>query len=118
MSLNRKRHLSTQKGSRKGQIKDLLHWKLSELLGAAKDRGWIPNEIQPHGGMDPRETKTPVSVDMIAKVRNLVHPARYLRERKGKAFESKELWLLYATCWSVSTCVQEKRRSEFGLPPL
>jgi hypothetical protein len=36
------------------------------------------------GRLDFRAVKTPVQSDTIRKVRNLVHPARYLKERAGE----------------------------------
>jgi hypothetical protein len=45
---------------------------------------------------------------VFGEVRNLVHPARYLKDRKGKEYTHEELRTLYATCQAVCTCLENK----------
>jgi hypothetical protein len=96
------------KGKRKGETKELLDWKFFELLDVAKKLKWLPEELEPEHSMDPRPVKTPVRTDTIREVRNLVHPARYLKDRKGKEYTHEELRTLYATCHAVYTCLENK----------
>ncbi len=96
------------KGKRKGETKELLDWKFVQLLNVAKEARWLPEELEPEQSMDPRPVKTAVRTDTIREVRNLVHPARYLKDRKGKEYTHEELRTLYATCQAVCTCLENK----------
>jgi len=96
------------KGKRKGETKELLDWSFFELLAVAKKLKWLPEEIEPEHSMDPRLDKTPVRTDTVREVRNLVHPARYLKDREGKEYTNEELRTLYATCQAVWTCLENK----------
>jgi hypothetical protein len=91
---------------RKGEIKELLEWQLYDLLAVAKKAKWLPEKLTLEKRIDLREVKTPVSPDSIRKLRNLVHPARYLQDRLGKDYTQNELVTLYATCHEVYTHVQ------------
>jgi hypothetical protein len=59
----------------------LLQWSFFELLTVAKELQWLPEELTLATKLDSRTVKTPVRTDYIREVRNLVHPARYLRKR-------------------------------------
>ena len=94
------------KGKLKGETRELLEWSFFDLLDVAKAAKWLPEELKPEPSLDPRTTKTPVRIDTIREVRNLVHPARYLKDRKGKEYTLEELRVLYATCHAVYTCLE------------
>jgi hypothetical protein len=96
------------KTKRKGETWELLKWKFSQLLDVAKGAKWLPEQIEPESRLDPRPVKTPVRTDTILAVRNLVHPARYLKDREGKEYTNEELGTLYATCQAVFTCLENK----------
>jgi hypothetical protein len=97
-----------RKGKPEGETRELLDWKFAQLLNVAKEAKWLPEEIEPESNLDPRPVKTPVRTDTILEVRNLVHPARYLKDRKGKEYTHEELRTLYATCQAVCTCLENK----------
>ena len=83
----------------------LLKWSFYELLDVAKEAKWLPEELTLAGKLDFRAVKRPVRTDTIRQVRNLVHPARYLKDRGGKEYTVEELRVLYATCHAVYDCL-------------
>jgi len=78
--------------------KPLLDWSLSQLLGVAKDARWLPRGLKiyrrrvPATGKkivvrskwDSRKAKIGDYVKFVQDVRNLVHPARYAHDHRGK----------------------------------
>jgi len=95
------------RGPRKGEIKDLLEWSLNDLLIVAKKSKWLPENVILEPQLDLRKVKAPVSTDSIRKLRNLVHPVRYLQDMPGKEYTEEKLNILYATCHAVYTHVQD-----------
>jgi hypothetical protein len=96
-----------RRDKRKGETKDLLEWSFYELLAVAKKANWIPGELELEQSLDPRTVKNPVPTDSIRKLRNLVHPARYLQDRAGKEYTPEDLRVLYATCHAAYGFVQQ-----------
>jgi hypothetical protein len=97
-----------KKGPRKGQTLDLLEWKFFHLLDVAKEAKWLPEELHLDEKIDKRPVKIPVPTDTIREVRNLVHPARYLKDREGKEYTHEELVTLYVTCHAAYDCLIKK----------
>lgn len=96
------------KGKRKGKTKDLLEWQFFELLEVASKAKWIPIELKLDEKVDLRTNNIPVRTDTIREARNLVHPARYMKDRKGKEYTHEELSTLRATCHAVYDCLEKK----------
>jgi hypothetical protein len=71
---------------RTGETKELLNWSFYELLKVARAAKWIPDTVKLKDTLDFRPQKTQVRTDSIREVRNLVHPARYLKDRGGKEY--------------------------------
>ena len=91
---------------RKGKTKHLLDWQLSELLNVAKEAKWLPEELTLDEKLDCRTVKNPLRTDTIREVRDLVHPARYLKDRsRKKEYTREELRTLYITCHSAYVCL-------------
>jgi hypothetical protein len=92
---------------REGQTKDLLEWSLNDLFIVAKKAKWIPATLTLEKRFDHRKVKSPVPTNSITKMRNLVHPARYLKDMPGKEYTEEEMKILYASCHAVYTHVQD-----------
>jgi|SRR5271165_791798 len=90
---------------KKGKTKKLLEWSFFELLDVAKEAKWLPEELTLDAKVDFRSIKTPVKTDSIREVRNLVHPARYLKDGSGKEYTHGELSTLQATCHAAYDCL-------------
>jgi hypothetical protein len=105
------------KGVRKGETLDLLDWKFFQLLDVAKAAKWLPENLYLEERLDRRGVKGPVAIDTIRKVRNLVHPALYLKDRKGKEYTLEELLTLYATCHAAYDCLVKKLYERFPKLP-
>jgi hypothetical protein len=101
----------------KGRTKHLLDWKFSEFLRVAKAANWLPEELQLDERLAGRPVDKPVPTDSIREVRNLVHPARSLKDRTLKEYTVQELQILYATCHAAYDCLINKiceRYPQFG----
>ena len=105
--------VKTGKAPKQGEkTKDLLDWSFYELLDVAKAANWLPKRLTLDKRLDRAHVKT-VPTDTIRKVRNLVHPARYLKERSGKEYTVEEVHTLYATCHAAYDCLVNQIRVRY-----
>ena len=74
-----------------GKIKRLDKWKLNELLAVAKELNWLPSELSPEDEWNSANAKIGDYVDVVQKIRNLIHPVRYLDDFGRKRFTKKYL---------------------------
>ena len=75
----------------KGKIKRLDKWKLMELLTVAKEFNWLPSGLSPEDEWNSANAKIGDYVDVVRKIRNLIHPVRYLDDFGRKIFTKKYL---------------------------
>src|ERR1700737_3807710 len=79
-----------------------------QFLDVATEAKWLPATlILDKNLLVGCTVENPVKTETIRKVRNLVHPARYLRDRHGKEYTAEDLRILYDTCHAVYGFVQE-----------
>jgi hypothetical protein len=95
-------------GKRRGEPKELLNWNFLQLLNVAKHAKWLPEELTLAEHLDSREVKTPVRTDSIRAISELMHPARYLKNKSGGIFSIDELHILYATCNAALDVLQRE----------
>jgi hypothetical protein len=81
---------------RKGVIKPLLEWNLSELIRVAKAAGWLPSSLE--YGKDDWDSKKAEAGDyaeIVRETRNLAHPARYVEDHYRRRVTEKRLkWII------------------------
>ena len=89
------------------KLSSVLEWDLGQLLKVAREAQWLPPKVKryPFPAVDTAEV---LSADHIRELRNLVHPGRLVRERKGQMITKEELDLLYETCLGVSLHLEQK----------
>lgn len=75
----------------KGKTKRLDKWKLNELLAVAKGLNWLPSGLSPEDEWNNANAKIGDYVDVVQKIRNLIHPIRYLDDFGRKRFTKKYL---------------------------
>jgi hypothetical protein len=96
-----------------GQIKErrklssVLRWQLGDLLMVAQEAQWLPEKMTPFPFPVPDPSKV-LSASFIQDLRNLVHPGRLVRERKGQAITKEDLDLLHETCLAISLHLAQK----------
>jgi hypothetical protein len=75
----------------KSKPKALLNWTFAELLRVAKSAGWLPSAPDLKDGWSGRKAKIGDYAEVVRMVRNLVHPARYLKDFCRKELTKKYL---------------------------
>jgi hypothetical protein len=63
-----------------GKVKRLDSWKFNELLMAAKELNWLPSGLSSEDEWSDAQAKIGDYVDVVRKIRNLIHPVRYLND--------------------------------------
>ena len=76
---------------RKGKLKTLVEWNLWELLAVARDRGWLPPHLDRESDSDGGLSRATQYMEVVRKVRNFIHPARYIQDLPGGRVQEKEL---------------------------
>jgi len=76
---------------KKGKPKPLLAWDLAELLRVAKAAKWLPAALNPDDDWNSRKARIGDYAEGVRMVRNLAHPARYLKDHYGKRVTNKYL---------------------------
>jgi hypothetical protein len=80
----------------KKKQKPLLKWRFDDLLGVARNCGWLPTGLAREDDWNPRKAKIGDWAVVLKEIRNLVHPAVYMthlpksrmtRRRLGLCFE-------------------------------
>ena len=89
------------------KLSSVVAWDLGQLLKVAREAQWLPSKVKrfPFPVVDTSEV---LSVDRVRELRNLVHPARLVRERNGQMISEEELDLLYETCLGVFLHLEQK----------
>jgi hypothetical protein len=62
-----------------------------ELLAVAKDRNWLPSGLSLDDEWDAAKAKIGDYAEVVRRVRNLVHPARYAKEMPRKRITKQYL---------------------------
>lgn len=75
----------------KGKPKPLLKWELVELLRVVKAAGWLPTALDLNDDWNWRKAKVGDYAEVVRMMRNLAHPARYLKAHTGRRVTSKYL---------------------------
>jgi len=63
---------------RKGAVRPLLDWSLTNLLVVAKECSWLPSGLSTDEEWDEAKAQIADYGEVIKHIRNLVHPARYV----------------------------------------
>ena len=74
-----------------GKPKPLLKWDLAELLTVAKAAGWLPTALDLNDDWNWRRAKVGDYAELVRMMRNLAHPARYLKDHHGRRVTNKYL---------------------------
>jgi hypothetical protein len=80
--------------------RNLLKWKLGELLAVARELNWLPSDLS-----------NALSGDDVQKLRNLVHPGRLVKDSSGRTIDEQKLDALHATCFEIYVRLSEKVES-------
>jgi len=83
-------------------------WGLSQLLLVAKGLGWLPNSKDESARFDPRRAQVGDLVEVVRMVRNLIHPAIYLREYPGEPLSWKALEVSFGILDAACSCLAAK----------
>lgn len=75
----------------KGVIKPLLDWKLDRLVRVAREVGWLPAGLKLNEEWRTRKAKIGDHVFVLKVLRNLVHPAAYVRDHAKKRVTARYL---------------------------
>jgi hypothetical protein len=76
---------------KKGKPKPLLDWQLVELLRVAKAAKWLPAALNPDEDWNSRKARIGDYAEVVRMMRNLAHPARYLKDHYRKRVTNKYL---------------------------
>jgi hypothetical protein len=83
-----------------GKPKPILKWDLVELLAVAKAAGWLPAALNPGEDWDSRKARVGDYAEVARMMRNLAHPARYLKDhprgRMTKRFLQRQFEIVLA----------------------
>ena len=94
---------------KKGVVKPLMDWTLADLLKVAKAAEWLPSGLNLEDDWDRRKAKIGDYAEVTRMVRNLVHPARYVRDHHRSRVTANylhrqfEIVLLCRIGWSNGT---------------
>jgi hypothetical protein len=74
---------------RKLANRHLLKWDFADLLAVAREATWTPSNLPPHVKFDYQKrylkrARIGDYLRRVHKLRNLVHPARYLKDHRGQ----------------------------------
>jgi hypothetical protein len=75
----------------KGNLKPLLRWDLAELLAVTKAAGWLPSAFDLKDDWNSRKAKVGDYAEVARMIRNLAHPARYLKDHRNQRVTRKYL---------------------------
>jgi hypothetical protein len=75
----------------KGKPKPLLDWKFLELLRVAKAAQWLPSALNLNDDWSSRKARIGDYAEVVRMVRNLVHPAAYAADHRGRRVTRKYL---------------------------
>lgn len=67
-----------------GKPKPLLKWDLAELIAVAKAAGWLPARLKLGEDWNSRKARVGDYAEIARMMRNLAHPARYLKDHTGR----------------------------------
>lgn len=105
----------------KGKVKPLLDWTLAELLKVAKAAKWLPSGLELEDGWNYKKAKIGDYAEVVRMVRNLLHPAKYLKEHSRGKITKKYLerqfeialgcrdWLAYHNNKSLLRHLEEEK---------
>jgi len=98
--------------TRKSKAKELQRprkeWGLSQLLLVARNLEWLPSSHKEITTLDPHDAKVGDYVEVVRVIRNLIHPAIYLREYPGEAITEKHLDISYKVLELACECLSER----------
>ena len=80
---------------RGGKPRPMLSWKFWELLRVARDLGWLPSDWSIEIDADGRLIRANDHADLVRRVRNLMHPARYIQDIPGGQVNEADLDICY-----------------------
>jgi hypothetical protein len=85
---------------RNGKPKPILKWDLAELLAVAKAAGWLPAGLKLGEDWNRRKARVGDYAEVARMMRNLAHPARYLKDhhrgRVTKRFLQRQFEIVLA----------------------
>ncbi len=91
-------------------------WGLSQLLLVARNLGWLPSSGLDPGSTEPREAKVGDYVEVVRVIRNLIHPAIYLREYPNEAITERHLGISYKVLEIACECLSTRLESALKRP--
>lgn len=75
----------------KGKYKPLLKWDLADLIAVAKAAQWLPSSLDLNDEWNSRKARIGDYAEVTRMIRNLVHPARYVKDHYRRRVTAKYL---------------------------
>jgi hypothetical protein len=67
----------------------VLKWDLADLIAVAKAAKWLPSSLDLNGKWNSRKARIGDYAEVARKLRNLVHPARYVKDHPRRRITAK-----------------------------
>jgi hypothetical protein len=83
-------------------------WGLSQLLLVARNLGWLPSNRRGKRQVETGAAQVGDYVEVVRVIRNLIHPAIYLREYPGEAITEKHLDISYKVLEVACECLSDR----------
>jgi hypothetical protein len=103
----------------KEKSKPLLKWTFAELLRAARGMNWLPAGLQIDAEWNARRAKIGDYTEVLRKIRNLIHPARYLQDhspsRITRRYLEQSIEILEVANKFLEAKVHESLRKDIGI---
>lgn len=98
--------------AKRSQAKELSRprseWGLSQLLLVARSLGWLPSSREDIRSLRTDKAQVGDYVEVVRVIRNLIHPAIYLRECPGEAITQKHLDISYRVLEIACRCLSDR----------
>ena len=88
---------STIAPKKRGITKPLAEWSLGELLAVVKERGWLPTGLSLDEEWNGKKAQIGDWSEVLRKLRNLIHPARYMLDLQHKRVTKRYLEMSFKT---------------------
>jgi len=104
---------------KKGQPKQLLEWTLAEMLAVAVRMEWLPAALPRGATWSTRKARIGDYAEWVRQLRNLIHPARYLRDhspaRVTRGYAARSLEIFEAAGQHLLARVEVSMRKDLHL---
>lgn len=98
-----------------GKIKKLERWSLGELITVAKEIGWLPSDLYSEEKWKIVGINTEDYFEVVQRIRNLIHPARYTKEFGRKRITKKHLIICFNIVNNAANFLYQSLRINLGI---